>query len=924
MEGRKEYFLKNISELLSVLESSLRINGKNHYFDLHTGAEDPICGLLNHIFGYELVNMNHQTMNFPGIDLADRERRIAVQVTSDGSRQKIVKTLDAFNAPSMRCAFDHVIIVIMGRKPAYRQPFDSNDLKLEIFSTDELVRLIASLEDGRVEKIASYLQSAFIFRSDGSIPAVQTDADVLEKLWDEMPMLQEHYLRRFQGVLVRKNERSLTLQDLYIPNPFVLAMQAEPKLELMDLIEQFVRNRWDLPRQAFGEPRTLIIEGQQCTGKSTLVACILDRAYFRWGMSPKNIHLLSFAERELRNMDLNIRNICGYLGLDSDKRLKDGLLIIDALDESDWSSQKVSMQLECLMDSLMRYGCRLIVTTRKNYLSNEGFEDALIITLLPFALEHAQRWLELYGTVDPEMDLVRLKADLRAVPEEVRRVILLPHILQICVTHGIALGSVINLNQLYQLLFRGNDGLFLRDQFFPDPNARHRRIQQMMDAAVAIAVKCMQQDNRISARELDAYIQASCPQMERLKTEYLLERREDDCYAFAHRTIPSYLIAQALYDAFSTPESRLSDHELLTRISPMVTADGVLSEDVIRSLEQMSRRDEPIAGDRALKLLHQLLTDQLEHDVLCTSGHYHHAVARYALWFSALCRLVFALKAAWREENEDYRFLETLSPEALQRFVRFCDPGTSVQRSWDFLRHCMLHNFTWNEIDLSGISMPFKRIYAMVMHRAKFRGSILRGSYVIDSDLSAACFDGAYCTAAQFSNDVLCSASFRDSRLRGVMFRNCDLSYADLRGADLSKVRFHNCILNGLKIDARQLHEYFDLFDLDTIREKNIRLYIDECELPDELVADEYRRQRPTHYFIHHNKEVFSGGNIKKAEMVRRVIASHQGRITTAEIQEACPRVSRTTIHCVLRNLMQSNEITKVSGGRYTAYIWNK
>ena len=54
----------------------------------------------------------------------------------------------------------------------------------------------------------------------------------------------------------------------------------------------------------------------------------------------------------------------------------------------------------------------------------------------------------------------------------------------------------------------------------------------------------------------------------------------------------------------------------------------------------------------------------------------------------------------------------------------------------------------------------------------------------------------------------------------------------------------HCCIamaanLHGVKIDARQLHGC-SLFDLECIQVNGIRVYMEDCELPNELVEDEY------------------------------------------------------------------------------------
>lgn len=45
--------------------------------------------LLELVYGYNFINTNDIYPNYPAIDLADNERRISVQVTSDNSIEKI-------------------------------------------------------------------------------------------------------------------------------------------------------------------------------------------------------------------------------------------------------------------------------------------------------------------------------------------------------------------------------------------------------------------------------------------------------------------------------------------------------------------------------------------------------------------------------------------------------------------------------------------------------------------------------------------------------------------------------------------------------------------------------------------------------------------------------------------------------------------
>lgn len=62
---------------------------------------------------------------------------------------------------------------------------------------------------------------------------------------------------------------------------------------------------------------------------------------------------------------------------------------------------------------------------------------------------------------------------------------------------------------------------------------------------------------------------------------------------------------------------------------------------------------------------------------------------------------------------------------------------------------------------------------------------------------------------------------------------------------------------------------------------------------------------------------------MSKPERIREAIRKHIGKITKSQIIEKCPDVSETTIQRTLSNLLKNNEIIKLSGGRYTSYVWN-
>ena len=63
---------------------------------------------------------------------------------------------------------------------------------------------------------------------------------------------------------------------------------------------------------------------------------------------------------------------------------------------------------------------------------------------------------------------------------------------------------------------------------------------------------------------------------------------------------------------------------------------------------------------------------------------------------------------------------------------------------------------------------------------------------------------------------------------------------------------------------------------------------------------------------------------MSKPERIREVIRKHIGKITKNQIMEKCPDISDTTIQRTLAELLKNNEIIKLSGGRYTSYVWNE
>jgi len=63
---------------------------------------------------------------------------------------------------------------------------------------------------------------------------------------------------------------------------------------------------------------------------------------------------------------------------------------------------------------------------------------------------------------------------------------------------------------------------------------------------------------------------------------------------------------------------------------------------------------------------------------------------------------------------------------------------------------------------------------------------------------------------------------------------------------------------------------------------------------------------------------------LSKPDRVKEIIRNSSRKMTKAEIMAQCHDVSERTVQRTLTNLMESGEIIKIGGGRYTSYIWNR
>jgi len=107
-------FREELSRLSHEVEASVAMG----LFDVNKICEDVFCGIFRELYGFQnLLNLNeHEKTNFPGIDLADDKARVAIQVTSDKTIDKIKISIEKIIQHSLHKKYDRVIFYILTRK----------------------------------------------------------------------------------------------------------------------------------------------------------------------------------------------------------------------------------------------------------------------------------------------------------------------------------------------------------------------------------------------------------------------------------------------------------------------------------------------------------------------------------------------------------------------------------------------------------------------------------------------------------------------------------------------------------------------------------------------------------------------------------------------------------------------------------------
>ncbi len=170
---KHQELINKFREDLSSVVREVEISAAMSHFDINLVCENLVCGLFRELFDLrQLRNLNGtEQKNFPGIDLADDEARVAIQVTSDKSLVKVKETLDTFMKNGLADKYDRVLIYCLKEKQSsysqesidkvHKSKFQF-DVKRDILDFRDIASRAASAEPKTlkacVEILGSYLR----------------------------------------------------------------------------------------------------------------------------------------------------------------------------------------------------------------------------------------------------------------------------------------------------------------------------------------------------------------------------------------------------------------------------------------------------------------------------------------------------------------------------------------------------------------------------------------------------------------------------------------------------------------------------------------------------------------------------------------------------------------------------------------------
>lgn len=156
------YCIGFIIDELSEIVSKASWRSKLNLNDLSIYIEDFFLGLLNIIYNLNLENMNTSQSNYPAIDIGDKTKKIAYQISLTVDNPKITQTIEAIDSNLfVYNLFTKIYFLVVGKKQKKYSSIISNNYGINsdsVLDINDLNKEIASLDIDTLLILKNYIE----------------------------------------------------------------------------------------------------------------------------------------------------------------------------------------------------------------------------------------------------------------------------------------------------------------------------------------------------------------------------------------------------------------------------------------------------------------------------------------------------------------------------------------------------------------------------------------------------------------------------------------------------------------------------------------------------------------------------------------------------------------------------------------------
>ncbi len=273
----QENKLYRISQLLSRFKEQVTILNSNGEFSINIHAENILIKVLNEIYSCNLQNVNYEEgKTYPSIDLRDKSKRIAIQVTSTSDLKKIKHTLSKFIENKLHKEYDKLYIFIITQKQSKYDQLKIDIVQNGVFKfkvsdiidrTDIYTELNSQNDLDKINKICVLLEKQFsdnipeLKKWDLYCKGLQEYDKYIENLYTFLDI--KGFSPKVNNTLVKIN-----LKNIYVP----LKLKLESEFDVIEKKSSKIENEIIYSiEDALKTFDNLVVLGDPGSGKSTVL-----------------------------------------------------------------------------------------------------------------------------------------------------------------------------------------------------------------------------------------------------------------------------------------------------------------------------------------------------------------------------------------------------------------------------------------------------------------------------------------------------------------------------------------------------------------------------------------------------------------------------------------------------------------------------